>query len=554
LSAAETYRRYHDLDALRATAMLMGIGLHAMMSFITMSPTISPIQDVHQHPLVYGVLMDAIHGFRMPLFFLVSGFFTTMMWRKRGAAGLIQHRAIRIGGPLLLGMFTIIPALWVVMITGSTSIWSAVSEGDSHYVRRYIDSGGELDLHLTGQVLGEGATPLHLAVSQSHVEVVDMLLEAGADVDAVTRKVVGTQARLSTPLHWAAEAGQTQLTANLIQAGADVNRVDANGNTPLDFAREESNEELVILLSDAGAVSGEALPSDAVARAEAAVDDVRPADHDYLTEWILQSSGLAQVGALLVFAPLFMHLWFLYYLLWLVAGFVVVAGLGRALRLRGPPDWLLRRPVVWFWIVPLTLLPQLLMGQTCGPDTATGLVPWPPTLAYYAIFFGFGAVCYGRPEVEQQWSAGWIRCFIVAIVILPFGIMAIRWRGYDFTQYHVIASVVAACYAWLMVFGSIGLFLRFFASENDRVRYLSDSAYWLYLMHLPVVMWMQSWVATWALPSVLKLTLICFLTTVVLLVTYEAFVRYTPIGTLLNGKKSRRKRTSPEQTPASQVA
>lgn len=84
-------KRYHDLDALRGFAMLLGIGLHGLLS-LTFVP-IWPAQDIHKNTTVYGFILNAIHGFRMPLFFLISGFFTAMMWQKKGSIGLIKHRA-----------------------------------------------------------------------------------------------------------------------------------------------------------------------------------------------------------------------------------------------------------------------------------------------------------------------------------------------------------------------------------------------------------------------------------------------------------------------------
>ena len=97
--------RRHDLDALRAFAMLLGILLHVGLSF---TPFPWPVQDTRQSPLV-GLGFAAIHGFRMPLFFLVSGFFTAMLWNKRGPRALLRHRAMRILLPCLLGLVTIVP-------------------------------------------------------------------------------------------------------------------------------------------------------------------------------------------------------------------------------------------------------------------------------------------------------------------------------------------------------------------------------------------------------------------------------------------------------------
>src|SRR5262249_47411692 len=89
--------RRHDLDALRAFAMLLGMALHASLSFSTL-PWI--VHDTRQSEL-YSVFMMAVHGFRMPLFFLVSGFFTAMLWRRRGLASLLKQRAVRILVPCL---------------------------------------------------------------------------------------------------------------------------------------------------------------------------------------------------------------------------------------------------------------------------------------------------------------------------------------------------------------------------------------------------------------------------------------------------------------------
>ena len=66
-------------------------------------------------------VFEAIHGFRMPLFFLVSGFFTAMLWRTRGLRALLKQRTTRILLPLVLGGLTIIPATNVV------SYWAIMS-------------------------------------------------------------------------------------------------------------------------------------------------------------------------------------------------------------------------------------------------------------------------------------------------------------------------------------------------------------------------------------------------------------------------------------------
>ena len=91
----------------------------------------------------------------------------------------------------------------------------------------------------------------------------------------------------------------------------------------------------------------------------------------------------------------------------------------------------------------------------------------------------------------------------------------------------------------MMIFAFIGFFRRFFHTESRRMRYLSDSAYWLYLAHLPLIMAVQILVSDWQLPSLLKLLIICVSVTGLLLLIYEIAGRYTWIGALLYGRKTR---------------
>lgn len=81
--------RRHDLDALRAAAMLLGIALHAAIPYAPFFPW--SIRD-SQTSDAFTLLFISIHGFRMPLFFLISGFFTAMVWKQKGMAPLLRQR------------------------------------------------------------------------------------------------------------------------------------------------------------------------------------------------------------------------------------------------------------------------------------------------------------------------------------------------------------------------------------------------------------------------------------------------------------------------------
>ncbi len=113
--------RLHALDALRAAALLLGVVLHASLSFVP-SPVI-PIWIVadNQPTAVMGAVFFAIHLFRMAAFFLIAGYFAHLLLERRGTWGFVKNRAIRIAAPLsifwtpaLMGILACL--LWAVWI------------------------------------------------------------------------------------------------------------------------------------------------------------------------------------------------------------------------------------------------------------------------------------------------------------------------------------------------------------------------------------------------------------------------------------------------------
>ncbi|MCD9107488.1 acyltransferase family protein [Bradyrhizobium japonicum] len=117
-SAAPASERLHALDALRGGALLLGIVLHAAMSFVPATPRFWFIQDTHPS-LLLGLLTFTIHVFRMTTFFLMAGFFARMSFHRRGTQGFVRDRLQRIGLPLVIG--------WPILFTPMSliAIWAS---------------------------------------------------------------------------------------------------------------------------------------------------------------------------------------------------------------------------------------------------------------------------------------------------------------------------------------------------------------------------------------------------------------------------------------------
>jgi peptidoglycan/LPS O-acetylase OafA/YrhL len=98
--------RYHAFDRVRALAMLLGVVYHALLFPMLMGGWGPAASGPSSTPKLLG---DWMHSFRMPLFFLIAGFFGRMMLAKYGTAGFLRRRWERIALPLMIGLVTFSP-------------------------------------------------------------------------------------------------------------------------------------------------------------------------------------------------------------------------------------------------------------------------------------------------------------------------------------------------------------------------------------------------------------------------------------------------------------
>jgi ankyrin repeat protein len=95
----------------------------------------------------------------------------------------------------------------------------------------------------------DGTTPLHCAAWKGHVEVAELLLDAGAEVNALNQDAHYG----GTPLHAAAHGNQKPVVELLIRRGAALDVVSCNGRTPLQETTYHSATAAAKLLRAAGA-------------------------------------------------------------------------------------------------------------------------------------------------------------------------------------------------------------------------------------------------------------------------------------------------------------
>lgn len=112
----------------------------------------------------------------------------------------------------------------------------AVYFGDKNTVERLLASG--VRPNDASQITDEGYTPLHLAVGEERLDIAELLLRAGAELEAKD-----SQGR--TPLHRATLIGAVEGTKWLLGQGADLLATDKEGKTPIDLAIAHNYEPVI---------------------------------------------------------------------------------------------------------------------------------------------------------------------------------------------------------------------------------------------------------------------------------------------------------------------
>jgi glucan biosynthesis protein C len=92
--------RYHGLDALRGITMLLGIVLHAALPYIPNMEAFWPADESSSH--VINTIFQFIHIWRMPLFFILAGFFANLIISKKSWKNWWGNRFLRIGLPIIV--------------------------------------------------------------------------------------------------------------------------------------------------------------------------------------------------------------------------------------------------------------------------------------------------------------------------------------------------------------------------------------------------------------------------------------------------------------------
>lgn len=393
--------RFHGFDALRGGAMLLGILLHAAITYMQrrMDGLLWPLDD-QPRQVGFDVLFWWIHAWRIPLFFVMAGFFAAMLARRRGPRGFLKHRIDRILKPVIVATVTILPAMYFLWGWG----FQLEQRATFREVRRVSFKEDFIHDHVLG--------PAHLWFLYFLV--------------------------VFSLVYWAV----------------------------LKWRRSDALDP----------------------------EPVLPAP--------VRACFASPLRPILFAIPTFL--------------------------------FLLAQPS--FYLAYHHLLPRTLAGV--GYELSQ--------YVFQGYFFIVGIYLFRmHRDMQAIQRYAWLYLalahllFVVMVGTVGHALtLTDRGQPLDLQTRLVLAGSVAL-FCWLMIWGLTGLGLTLLAKPRAWVRWLSDSAYWVYLIHLPIVALLMIVMRNWAIGPWPKFIIIVAVTSAATLATYHWLVRYTFIGRWLNGPRAK---------------
>ena len=185
-------------------------------------------------------------------------------------------------------------------------------------------------------------------------------------------------------------------------------------------------------------------------------------------------------------------------------------------------------------------------------------------LVFYGMYYFAGVLLFKSREVLKFLSSN---CWFYFFLSIPFFLFLdtptksftfeksvvtdiTSWRISNFKYLHegifyggwpkVVIAYGRAVSCWLMCFAFIGLAHRYLNKPSAKIRYLADSAYWVYWIHLPLTFGLSKVAQQFELNSLTKSYVIMLFSTFIIYWSYNTFVRYSFLGDFFMGRRKSR--------------
>jgi Acyltransferase family len=478
--------RYHALDCARATAMLLGVLYHAvragMMRGGGWGQGGSPAGK-----LAALAFTEWLHSFRMPLFFVISGFFCHMMLGTHGTGRYLVKRWWRIGAPMVVALFAL-----SLLHKGSRSETFG-GRGGTRVQADGNDSASPVSLSPQLKPIDKDA-----GGSRSEAERKDVMAtwqrHSGDDWKPAAGGTLSAPAKpieLGSPGD--AGAAGFDLTRLKPRAGPVARRIFGSWTGRLNLGALWFLWYLLIFATIAPLVTG-------------------------ALGWLLlrpTPEAADRIGRCAIrfgVAPL-------------ALGLVSVPAL---MQTKGRIGW------------------SLGMAAGIFANFPDALFQYHADMPFYFAYFLAGWWLYRLRDSLPDVACLWLPSMILGCIafVVAGGVSAVFAAQTDLPHYGLIRLGGYAIYATgtaFLAWGFLGFFQRFVDRPTRVGRYLADTAFWVYLAHQELLQPVVGWLAPLHLYWWAQALLASVMATAAALALFEIFVRPTPLNQLFGAASPHRK-------------
>jgi glucans biosynthesis protein C len=242
-----------------------------------------------------------------------------------------------------------------------------------------------------------------------------------------------------------------------------------------------------------------------------------------------------------------MHLWFLYYLLMCYVAFLLIGWLARSVHISHftRVNAKINGALFSRWRLLALALPTfalLYVGPAADDSNPFSFAPEWRWALYFGALFAAGVLLFNAKEtIRDVGRIAWLYLMLAfaSMFVLDLARDHLREGASFETGWRAVSNAAVAVMIWSLFFGSTSLLLRYLNRPIAGVRYVADASYWSYLVHTIPLIWLPGLIAREAWAPEIKYLMVLLVTTFICFVTYDLFVRWTYLGTVLQGRRHR---------------
>jgi len=239
-------------------------------------------------------------------------------------------------------------------------------------------------------------------------------------------------------------------------------------------------------------------------------------------------------------APSTMHLWFLFNL-YLFA--IMTVCLHKLKLFSHNISKRVATKSFYLLLLPLLLLPALI-SQPSPLPAADKFYPEVWSFGFYGVLFLAGGLLYKQQKLLDDLLK--YKIVLLAISVISYGYfynhipaetdVKIPQGSIVLSLTHSALALTEAIIAVYMTLFALMIGKRVLNSQNRLLTFISNSSYWTYLLHIPVLLFIQFQLLNLDINMWIKFILSVTITLFVCFVSYLLLVKKTVVGRLLNGK------------------